>query len=155
MKLKEAEQRSAEIVERLKPYCKQILVCGSIRRKKPECKDVDIVLIPSDYFNLHSAILRLGVCTADGPKMTRIFHDGIQVDIYYATAETWGTLVLIRTGSAEHNIRLTTLAKKKGWQLKAGGEGLVDLKTGRKIAGDEEGIFAALGLKYLPPELRL
>ncbi len=41
MKLQEAEEQSAEIVELLKPFCKKILVVGSIRRKKPECKDID------------------------------------------------------------------------------------------------------------------
>jgi DNA polymerase/3'-5' exonuclease PolX len=154
MLLPEAEQRSAEIVEKLKPYCKQIMVVGSIRRKKPECKDIDIVLIPANPLALHAEILRLGVCTADGPKLTRVFHESTQVDIYYANEDTWGTLVLIRTGPMENNLRLCTLAKKKGWQLKAGGDGLVDPQTNKKIAGDEESIFAALGLKYLLPEQR-
>ena len=154
MKLQEAEQRSAEIVELLKPYCKRIMVCGSIRRKKSICRDIDIVLVPADYSSLHSALLRLGVCTADGPKITRVFHDSVQVDVYYATEETWGTLVLIRTGSAENNRRLCSLAMKKNWQLKANGEGLVDPKTGRKIANTEESIFTALGLKYLQPRER-
>lgn len=47
----------------------------------------------------------------------------------------------LRTGSAQNNIRLATLAKKRGWQLKANGDGLFD-GNGRRIAGDtEEGIF--------------
>ncbi len=154
MKLHEAEEQSAEIVELLKPFCKKILVVGSIRRKKPECKDIDILAIPSDYLRLHGAVLRLGVCTEDGPKLTRVFHSEIQVEVYYATEESWGTLVLIRTGSIESNRRLSALASKKNWRLKANGEGLIDLKTGKKIAGDEESIFAALGLKYLKPEQR-
>jgi DNA polymerase (family 10) len=165
MLLKEAEKRSAEIVEILKPNCTRILVVGSIRRKKPECNDIDILLIPSNFLTLHAEILRLGVCTADGPKLTRIFHarapaaaggpQAIQVDIYYATEETWGTLVLIRTGSMESNLRLCDLAKRRGWKIKASGEGLFD-GTGKRIAGDsEEDIYSALGLKYLSPEQRV
>jgi DNA polymerase (family X) len=152
--LKEAERRSAEIVELLKPNCKEILIVGSIRRKKAECRDIDILLIPSEYLLLHAEILRLGVCTADGPKLTRVFHEGIQVDIYYATPETWETLKLIRTGSIQSNLRLCSKAMSKGWQLKASGEGLLG-EFGQRIAGDsEEQIFAALGLKYVPPEQR-
>ena len=153
MNLKEAEQKAVEIVDLLKPNCKEILVVGSIRRKKPECKDIDIVLIPSDFLLLHAQILKLGESMMDGPKITRILHGGIQVDVYYATEETWGTLVLIRTGSRESNQRLCSLARRKGWQLKASGEGLLD-SSGKKIAGKEEDIFSALGLTYMRPEER-
>jgi DNA polymerase (family 10) len=154
MLLQEAKQRAAAIVDRLKPNCKEILVVGSIRRKKPAPADIDILLIPSEYLLLHAEILKLGVCMADGPLLSRIVQDGVQVDIYYATPETWGTLVLIRTGSAENNKRLCFLAKRKGLQLKANGEGLLD-STGKRLAGDtEEQIFSALGLRYMPPEQR-
>jgi len=154
MKLLEAEQKAKEIVDLLSPFCEKIMIVGSIRRKKSEVKDIDLVAIPKNRMELQDQILRLGVCTQSGLKSMRVFHKETQVDIYFAMEETWGTLVLIRTGSAENNRRLCSLAKRKGWQLKAGGEGLVDPKTGMKIAGDEESIFAALGLKYLPPEQR-
>jgi DNA polymerase (family 10) len=154
MLLKEAEQQAAAIVDRLKPNCKEILVVGSIRRKKPAPADIDILLIPSEYLLLHAEILKLGESLVDGPLLTRVLHEGVQVDIYYATPETWGTLVLIRTGSAENNKRLCFLAKRKGLQLKANGEGLLD-GTGKRLAGDsEEQIFSALGLHYMAPEQR-
>ncbi|MBA7669483.1 hypothetical protein ES703_77614 [subsurface metagenome] len=67
--------------------------------------------------------------------------------------ETWATLLLIRTGSKESNIRLATLAQKKGWRLKANGEGLFN--EGQRIAGDtEESIYEALELPYQRPEER-
>jgi len=73
------------------------------------------------------------------------------VDLYFATAETWATLLLIRTGSKENNIRLATLAKRRGWHLAANGDGLFDEK-GRRVAGDsEESIYKALVLPYQEP----
>lgn len=154
MLLKEAELKAAEIMGPISPWCEKILVVGSVRRKKTECKDIDILLIPKNYLTAHAEILKLGPTKVDGPQITRVDYQGIQVDFYYATPATWGTLVLIRTGSQKNNMRLCELAKRKGWQLKASGEGLID-GAGTRLASDrEEDIFSALGLKYIPPEQR-
>ena len=89
-----------------------------------------------------------------GGKLKRFDYNGVQVDLYYATLETWATLLLIRTGSKENNIRLATLANKKGWHFFASGEGLFN-ENGRRVAGDsEESIYEALGLPYQRPEER-
>jgi len=155
MELAQAQKIANEVVKRLSPYCKKIEIAGSIRRRKPFVNDIDLVLIPSDPWNLTHEIAGLGqVRQAWGEKLKRILFNGVQVDIYYATEETWATLLLIRTGSMEHNIHLASLAKKKGWHLAANGDGLFNEK-GKRVAGDsEQSIFAALGLLYLPPERR-
>ncbi len=89
-----------------------------------------------------------------GDKLRRVSYNSVQVDIYYASEETWATLLLIRTGSTQHNIRLCSVAKKMGWHLAASGDGLFNAK-GQRVAGDtEESIFKALGLPFLPPEER-
>lgn len=86
-----------------------------------------------------------------GPKIITLDWMGRQVDLYVATPETWFTLLLIRTGSTQHNIKLTTLAKKKGWHLYADGRGLFNEK-GVRVAGDsEESFFQALGIPYVEP----
>ncbi len=155
--LERAEKIAEAVVKRLAPYCKKIEVAGSIRRRKSSVNDIDICLIPSDPWNLHQEILKL--CRpfrpkASGEKLMRIEVNSTQIDIYFADEKTWATLLLIRTGSAENNIRLASLAKKKGWHLAAGGRGLFD-ETGKRIAGDSEGsIYEALGLKYQTPEKR-
>ena len=78
---------------------------------------------------------------------------GAQVDIYFATSSSWGTLLLIRTGSKEHNVFLARRARSLGMELKASGAGL--FRNGVRIAGDtEESIFEALGLPYKEPEER-
>jgi len=149
------------IIKRLEPYCKKkvdgtpyIQVVGSIRRRRPWVNDIDIVLVPSNLWDLHQEVKRLGEARAAGSKIMRVVVGDIQVDIYVAEPETWATLLLIRTGSAENNIRLCSRAKNMGWHLHADGSGLFNEK-GEKIAGDTElSIYNALGLKYQRPEER-
>jgi len=157
IELSRAQKMAETIVDRLKPYCvRRPEIVGSIRRKKPWVKDIDLVLIPRDLWNLHAELTRLGggKMTMSGSKIMRIMYGSIQVDVYVADEYTWATLLLIRTGSKENNIRLCTVAQKKGWRLKANGDGLFN-ETGERIAGDtEESIYAALGLRYQAPEER-
>ncbi|MEW5937378.1 MAG: hypothetical protein AB1665_06145 [Candidatus Thermoplasmatota archaeon] len=166
MKLEEAEHLAQELVALLEAHCERIAVAGSIRRRKPEVNDIDIVLIPKDpfLFNLHlvelqrqgllQAMVKKDGKTAEGGKVRYYIYKEAQVDLYLATQQTWGTILLVRTGSKEHNIRLASMAKSKGWKMHVSGEGLTDAQ-GRRIAGDtEESIFQALGLEYVAPEGR-
>jgi len=156
MDLQRAQSIADSIVKKLSPNCERIEVAGSVRRKRPFPRDIDIVLIPTDPWQLQSEIIRLGggQVKMSGNKITRLSYNGVQVDLYFAAPETWATLFLIRTGSKESNIRLTTLAKKRGWHLHASGLGLFNEK-GERIAGDtEESIFEALGVPYQQPEER-
>jgi len=152
--LQRAEKIASEVIKRLSPYCQRIEVAGSIRRRKEWVNDVDLVLIPLDLWNLHHEIMGLGQVRMSGNKIMRVMVGNTQIDLYFATEETWATLLLIRTGSKENNIRLASLAKKRGWHLAASGDGLFD-ETGERIAGDtEESIFEALGLPFQRPEER-
>lgn len=151
MELKHARALAQEIVDRLAPYCEQIEVAGSIRRQRPFPRDIDIVLVPRSQGQLASALQSLGEARLGGKKLEERVYKGVQVDLYFATLETWATILLIRTGSKAHNIKLTTLAKKRGWHLYASGRGLFN-ERGERIAGDtEESFFEALGLPYAQP----
>jgi len=155
MDLERAKAIADEVVKRLGPYCSRIQVAGSIRRKSPNPKDIDIVLIPSDLWSLSAEVKGLGRAQISGNKLKRINHNGVQVDLYYATPATWATLLLIRTGSRENNIRLATLAKRRGWRLFANGDGLFNEK-GERIAGDsEESIYKALVIPWQEPWERM
>jgi len=152
--LERAEKIAEAVIKRLAPYCQKIEVAGSIRRRKPEVKDVDFVLIPSDPWNLAREIKGMGKVKVGGGKLTRVTFGGVQVDLYFASPETWATLLLIRTGPVESNIKLCVEAKKRGWHLSANGDGLFN-EAGQRIAGDtEESIYGALGLPYRRPEER-
>lgn len=152
MEINKARKIVDEIVEILGPHCEHIQVAGSVRRRKPVVKDMDIVLIPKNRWDLDRVIMRLGKVSMSGMKLSRVTMDGgVQVDIYFATPENFATLLLIRTGSVQNNIRLCDLAKKKGWHLFANGSGLFN-ERGERIAGDSErSIYEALGLRYQQP----
>jgi len=151
MELERAQKIADEIVKRLGPYCSRIQVAGSIRRKAPNPRDIDLVLIPNDLWNFHAELKKLGSLKMSGKKIMRVMAGSTQIDCYVADETTWATLLLIRTGSAENNIRLATLAKKRGWHLAASGDGLFD-ENGKRVAGDsEESIYQALNLRYQEP----
>ncbi len=156
--LESAQVTAQTVLKKLQPYCKKIAVAGSIRRRRPWVHDIDIVLIPSDPWNLHQELLKLGQLSMSGTKIKKVIVASpggpLAVDIYVATPETWATLLLIRTGSAQNNIRLATRAKDRGWHLAASGDGLFN-ENGQRVAGDtEESVYQALGLPYQPPEKR-
>jgi len=152
--LERAQKIASEVVKRLSPCCQRIEVAGSIRRKSPHPRDIDLVLIPSDRPCIDAILMRLGSLKMAGMKIARVQMESISLDIYFATPETFATLFLIRTGSAGNNIRLCSVAKRMGWHLAASGDGLFNEK-GERIAGDsEESIYSALGLSYQAPEAR-
>jgi len=154
MTLERAQKVADAVVKRLSPYCQRIEIAGSIRRRKPWVNDVDLVLVPKDLWNLHSELMKLGQLKMSGKKIMRVMVGSTQVDLYIAEPETWATLLLIRTGSKENNIRLCSRAKDMGWHLAASGDGLFNEK-GERIAGDSEiSIYNALGLPFQRPEER-
>lgn len=167
MNLDYALQIANQVKEKLSPHCTRIEIAGSIRRRRPWVNDIDIVCIPANQGQFIAALQSLGKIKVGGHKLIRCDlnktiteYYGISLDVYIATPETWATRLLIRTGSKSHNIRLCTLAKRRGMVLHANGSGLFKLKgfEGReeeKVAGDtEKSIFEALGLPYKPPEER-
>jgi len=151
MELEKAKAFASIVVKAVEPYCDKIEVAGSVRRQRPIVNDIDLVVIPRDRRNFDLALMRIGNYKMSGMKIARVEMDSIPLDIYFATPETFATLLLVRTGSKENNIRLATLAKKRGWHLAASGDGLFNEK-GKRIAGDsEESIYEALGLPYQQP----
>ena len=153
----ERAQKAAEDLKRmLGPYCTRIEVAGSVRRKKSSVHDIDFVVIAPDAWNFSSTLMKLGSLRMSGAKVARITTaSGIQLDFYFASPENFATLFLIRTGSVQSNIRLCSIAKRKGWHLAASGDGLFN-EENKRIAGDtEESIFEALGLPYMEPEERI
>lgn len=160
MRLEEATTIAEKVKETLSPYCEKIEIVGSIRRGKPVVHDIDMVLIerPSAWLLLNSQIASIGRITLGGDKIKSLWYgdkkSGIAIDIYFATPATWATLLLIRTGSKESNIRLASIAKRQGWHLKASGDGLFNGR-GKRIAGEtEESIYRALGIPYQEPQER-
>lgn len=154
IKLKEAEVIADEVGKQLKYHFKRLEIAGSVRRRKETVHDVDFVGIPFSSNSLLAAIKRNlhGDIKRQGDKLVSFEYNGKQVDIYFATPDTWETMMLFRTGSAEHNKMLCSLALAKGMKLKMGGLGLV--KDDMVIANTEKGILEELTGKYIRPEAR-
>jgi len=151
MELERARAIAEQVKALLEPACEKVVIAGSLRRRRPVVNDIDLVLVPRDRYAVDGILTRLGEVKMSGLKLTRVEMDTISLDVYYATPETFPTLLLIRTGSVENNIRLATLAKKRGWHLAASGDGLFDEK-GRRVAGDsEKSIYEALRLPWQEP----
>jgi DNA polymerase (family 10) len=161
--LEEAQQLAAKILQTIDPLCERTAIVGSVRRRRPEVHDIDIVVIPKPFMWGRIPILMKSELYAKpgigGPELIRMYvpfagsPDGqAQVDFYAATVQTWGVLLLIRTGSTDHNVRLCTHAKALGMMLSAA-RGVIE--NGSVIASKtEEEIFKALVLEYVRPEDR-
>ena len=155
MQLNEAIKKGVQILSKISQFTTRRRLAGSIRRRKPIVRDIDIVVeIKSDNLDkLKKCLAEIGNIKLKGDKLIRfITFDNIQVDIYIATKENYEPLLLIRTGSKEHNIKLTTKAISLGMKLTA--NGLIDNKTGKIIATSERDIFKALKMSYVEPQNR-
>ena len=177
MKLTKAEEICRDLIigrEELANHFKKWTVCGSIRRKCENVGDIDIVAIEEpNEFGQPSLSQRITIIDPtgslesqelgkqgaarflDGSAIKRFQYRGIMIDLYLATEDTFGTLVLIRTGSKEHNIRMTTLAMNKNMKLKASGAGLVARNNEKFVfENTEDGILMKLLGRIPPPEQR-
>jgi len=158
MELEKTQVIANKILSVLTPYCEKIEIAGSIRRQRSFPHDIDIVAIPSNQGQFVYQLQQMGLIEMGGQKLIRVelqlgYLPGTMLDVYVATPETWATLLLIRTGSKEHNIYLCTRARQKGMKLHADGSGL--FRALERVAGDtEESIFKTLGLDYVIPERR-
>ena len=155
MQLNEARKKGEQILKQIAPFIVRGRLAGSIRRKKPFVRDIDIVVEVQlqNLDKLKNFVSQLGELKLKGDKLVRLItNDNVQIDIYIATKENYEPLLLIRTGSKEHNIKLTIRALSMNMQLTA--NGLIDKKTGKIIATSERDIFKALKMIYVEPKKR-
>lgn len=164
MKFTDAKRLADHIVEELLPFCERIEIAGSIRRRCGEVNDIDLVVIATDKFALRDRVLRHCTLIQDGALnlITRL-PGNFQLDIFFAhagksdllesTPSNWGSVLLCRTGSKEHNIKLANRARARGLQWKTY-EGIFD---GSKLiaSATEEDIFTALEMDFIKPENRI
>lgn len=130
-------------------------VCGSIRRRKETVKDIDILVAGDDYKALSAFFTAMPeideVLLTGETKTSCRLKSGIEVDLRVVSPEAYPYALMYFTGSKEHNVRLRGISKKKGWKLNEYGLFEEDRFIGFKT---EKDIYNALGLSYIPPELR-
>ncbi len=136
---------------------RRVSLAGSIRRRKETIGDVDILAAstrPEEVMEVFATLPGVSRVLARGTTKTSVvLATGVQVDLRVVEDEHFGAALQYFTGSKEHNIALRKLAIARNWRLNE--YGLVDLASGRVVAGeDEAGVYRALALPWIEPELR-
>lgn len=135
----------------------RIAVAGSIRRWKETVKDIDILATsarPEKVMRVFTSLPIVREVLARGTKKSSVLTaEGIQVDLRVVAESSFGAALQYFTGSKEHNIKLREMAQRIG--LKINEYGIFLENDGMQIGGRREGeIYTALGLPFIPPELR-
>lgn len=191
MKLHLAMTLAERVQRELAGFCLpgMCTIAGSIRRARPEVNDIDFVILPKPIVEgggsgveaIKARCRQKCRVITDGDQnficaMRMPDHSEFQLDIFFAhngkeelfekQPTNYGSLLLCRTGSQAHNIKLCSIAKQRDmkWSpyqgVLAGGEWVFKgqdsvYEGGTLIASEtEEEIFEALGLQWIPPALR-
>jgi DNA polymerase (family 10) len=139
------------------PPLDRLTFAGSLRRQEVTVGDIDIICTSQHAAELiahFTAWNRADAVLAEGPTKASIWlPGGLQIDLRVLPDHLYGNLLQHFTGSREHNIKLREYAVRKG--LRVSENGILNLETGDAIACSEEaGVYEALGMQYIPPELR-
>jgi DNA polymerase/3'-5' exonuclease PolX len=161
MNITQAQTIADRVKAELSPHCERIEIAGSVRRQKPDVKDIEIVMIPKPY---DVGLFASGIATVieQWPKVKgdlpckytqRILPEGIKLDIFIAQEVNWGWILALRTGSSDYNIAvLLPRLKQHGYTAK---DGLIYDQEGSLVRVYEEAhIFEMCGLGYVSPHLR-
>lgn len=126
---------ATRIREELAPYSERIEIAGSLRRKRPEVGDIDLVILPREgeeaaLRQRATAAVRAGnarMLTQGAENMTMVLANGMQVDLFFARRAkndlagyvpgNFGMRLLAMTGSKEHNIQLAQTAERMGYHF--------------------------------------
>lgn len=154
--------KAREIYERLKELkeVEEVYPAGSVRRMKETIGDIDFLVIVKDFSKAKAAKVMDFFCSF--PEVVKIWgkgatkssvrmKEGFDMDVRIVPKRSFGAALQYFTGSKEHNVVLRKIAIEKGLKLSEYG-----LFKGPKIiaGGSEEEVYNALGLVWIPPELR-
>ncbi len=130
---------------------------GSLRRMRPTVGDIDILVAARDSAPVMEAFTTLpGIDRVLGKGDTKSsieFADGVRAQVWVHPPERFGTALQYATGSKDHNVRLRELALEKGLSLSEHALVRTD-GSGEIVCATEEQVYGALGLPWIPPELR-
>lgn len=141
-------------------------IAGSLRRKKETIGDIDIVAsakkkdVPAimKLFTSHPSVERI---IGEGETKSSVqLNVGINCDLRVVDDAEFPFALNYFTGSKDHNVRIRSLAREKGWSLNEYGFSVIDSgekrgKTKKVVpCTDENDIYKAVGLEYVEPELR-
>ncbi len=140
---------------------------GSLRRGMETVGDLDFIVAASEVgpvVSWFTGMAGVAEVTASGETKASVrLEGGLQADLRIVPAEQFFFALHHFTGSKDHNVQMRQRALDRAMSLSewglvpAAGEGTAREKASRRegaAAASEKEIFAALGLAYIPPELR-
>jgi DNA polymerase (family 10) len=155
------------------PGVKQALVAGSYRRCKETVGDIDILIAATDAKTVMDRFVaydEVKDVLAQGPtRATVMLKSRLQVDVRVVEEGSFGAALQYFTGSKAHNIEIRRLAQERQLKISEYGVFKVEGASGaslhraprlgpigkKKVGGDtEESVYRAVGLPWIPPELR-
>jgi DNA polymerase/3'-5' exonuclease PolX len=179
--LRLAAEVGAAITEAMQVLCGEGYLCvaGSVRRRKAEVGDIEIVYVPligsrrkeDELFGtpVNAAddwldqMARQKVLTPRlnnlcrktwGTRIKLVTHvpTGIPVDFFEATKGNWNNYLVCRTGPKASNVAICTAARRRGWEWHPYSPGFVSV-TGRELHAvkSEAEVFEFVGMKAVPP----
>ncbi len=143
------------------PAVKRIDGAGSWRRGRETIGDIDVVVESDDarkvMDHLHAWPETSEVLLAGGTKTSVRGPRGVQIDLRVVERESFGAALQYFTGSKEHNVRLRSRARDRGLTINE--YGVYKLVSGeakgKSLGGrTEEEVYDAVGLPWIPPEIR-
>ena len=170
-RLDEVELLIAGLLEHMRraPGAKRVEVAGSFRRRRETIGDVDLLAQCEgdgtpvvEHFVAFEGAAR---AEAAGPtKGSIVLGSGLQVDLRVVPARSFGAALVYFTGSKDHNVAIRTRAVREGLRVNEWGVFRVpegadpderEKEEGERLAGKtEESVYEALGMGWVPPELR-
>ncbi len=139
------------------PGLKRLDPAGSFRRRRETIGDLDILAICGKGCKVMDRFSKYGdvaeVLSSGETKSSVRLKCGLQVDVRVLEEESYGAALHYFTGSKAHNVAVRERAKELG--LKVSEYGVFRAKDEKRLSGaDEEDVFKAVGLPFIPPELR-
>jgi len=159
-----AEQEANRIVAYLLAFkgIERVTPAGSLRRGRETCGDLDLLATGPACAPEHTAAAVEYVCAYPGihdliakgeNKVSFNLSIGLQVDVRLLPSASYGAALQYFTGSKAHNVSLRQRALKMGYTLSEWALARLDDESTVAAATEEE-IYAALGMDWMPPEMR-
>ena len=148
-------------VDSLQVYLKKIagvnrmVVAGSYRRSKETVGDLDILVAAQKNSSVMDGFVEFDevarVLSRGSTRSSVILQSGLQVDLRLVDKQSFGAALQYFTGSQSHNIAVRQLGRQHGLKINEYGV----FKFEDRVAGETEAsVYEAIGLSFIPPELR-
>ncbi|HEV2439638.1 MAG TPA: DNA polymerase/3'-5' exonuclease PolX [bacterium] len=152
------------------PGVEAVSVAGSLRRMRDTVADIDIVVATVDAAAVMTALVALpqvAQVLAKGPTRATVLlgRAAVQCDVRVVEPASYGAALQYFTGSKDHNVQLREIAVRRGLRIDeygvynvaeaaAAAEGPAPGAAGRVGGATEEEVYGAVGLPWIPPEIR-